>query len=74
MYQREFDKRLEQGLPRAVLLYGENDYLIDRYIDRYKKELDAAESMLSLYHDEYDFDRPRAISLKARSLGGQTFC
>ncbi len=33
MYQREFDQRLKQTFPKAVLLYGENDYLVDFYID-----------------------------------------
>ena len=26
MYQREFDQKLNQALPKAVLLYGDNDY------------------------------------------------
>ena len=50
MYQREFDQKLKQSFPKAVLLYGENDYLIDFYIDTYIKKTDAKESMLSLYH------------------------
>jgi len=37
MYQREFDQRLKQAFPKAVLLYGENDYLVDHYIDTYIK-------------------------------------
>ncbi|WP_457608540.1 DNA polymerase III subunit delta [Nitratifractor sp.] len=70
MYQREFEQRLQSGLPRAVLLYGENDYLIDRTIERYKKELDATESMLSLYHDEYDFERAKGYLSQSSLFGG----
>ena len=71
MYQREFEQRLKQNLPRSVLLYGENDYLIDFYLDRYKKDLDATESMLTLYHDEYDFEQAKAY-LSQNSLFGGT--
>jgi len=70
MYQREFDQRLQQELPRAVLLYGENDYLIDHYISRYKKELDATESMLALYHDEYEFEQAKAYLSQSSLFGG----
>jgi DNA polymerase-3 subunit delta len=70
MYQREFDQRLRQELPRAVLFYGDNDYLIDHYLDLYKKRLDAAESMLTLYHDEYDFERARAYLSQSSLFGG----
>ena len=70
MYQREFDQRLKNGLPRAVLLYGENDYLIDHYIGRYKKELNAAESMLGLYHDEYDYERAKNYLSQSSLFGG----
>jgi DNA polymerase-3 subunit delta len=70
MYQREFEQRLQSGLPRAVLLYGENDYLIEETIRRYKKELDAAESMLTMYHDEYDFERARGYLSQSSLFGG----
>jgi len=70
MYQREFDQRLRQALPHAVLLYGENDYLLDHYTSHYKKELDAAESMLSLYHDEYDFEQAKGYLSQSSLFGG----
>ena len=70
MYQREFDQRLRQSFPKAVLLYGDNDYFIDYYIDLYKTELDARESMLVLYYDEWDFEQARNYLSQTSLFGG----
>ena len=70
MYQREFDQKLKQTLPKAVLFYGENDYLIDYYIDLYIKKTDAKESMLSLYHDEWNFELAKNFLSQTSLFGG----
>lgn len=70
MYQREFDQRLKQSLPKAVLLYGENDYLVDFYIDTYVKQTDAKESMHSLYHDEWNFEQAKNFLSQSSLFGG----
>ncbi len=70
MYQREFEQRLQDALPRAVLLYGDNEFLIDHYLRLYKERLDATETMLTLYHDEYDFDRAKNYLSQASLFGG----
>ncbi len=70
MYQREFDQRLKQAFPKAVLLYGDNAYLIDYYIDLYKTRLDAKESMLSLYYDEWDFEQVKNYLSQTSLFGG----
>lgn len=70
MYQREFDQRLRQIFPKAVLLYGENDYLIDFYINTYIKKTDAKESMLSLYYEEWDFDQAKSFLSQTSLFGG----
>ena len=70
MYQREFDQRLKQSLSKAVLLYGENDYLIDFYIGMYVKQTDAKESMLSLYHDQWNFEQAKAFLSQTSLFGG----
>ncbi|MDY0403131.1 DNA polymerase III subunit delta [Sulfurovum sp.] len=70
MYQKEFNQRLQSTLPKALLLYGENDYLIDYYIDYFIKKLDAKESMLSLYHDEWDFEQAKAFLSQSSLFGG----
>ena len=70
MYQREFDQKLKQALPKAVLFYGENDYLVDHYIDLYIKKTDAKESMLSLYHDEWNFEQAKNFLSQTSLFGG----
>ena len=70
MYQREFDQRLKQELPKAVLLYGDNGYMIDHYIDFYKRKLDAKESMLTLYFDEWDFEQAKGYLSQTSLFGG----
>ncbi|MCO4846004.1 MAG: DNA polymerase III subunit delta [Sulfurovum sp.] len=70
MYQREFDQKLKQAFPKAVLFYGENDYLIDHYIDTYIKKTDAKESMLSLYHDEWNFEQAKNFLSQTSLFGG----
>lgn len=70
MYQREFDQKLKEALPKAVLFYGENDYLADFYIDAYIQKTDAKESMLSLYHDEWDFEQAKNFLSQTSLFGG----
>ncbi len=70
MYQREFDQKLKQTFPKAVLLYGDNDYLIDYYIDLYKTKLDAKDSMLTLYYDEWNFEQAKNYLSQTSLFGG----
>ncbi|HHD79647.1 MAG TPA: hypothetical protein ENK98_08480 [Epsilonproteobacteria bacterium] len=70
MYQREFDQRLRQSFPKALLLYGENNYMIDHYIDTYIEKLDAKDSMLSLYHDEWNFEQAKNFLSQTSLFGG----
>jgi len=70
MYQREFDQRLRQSLPKAVLFYGENDYMVDYYIEMYVKQTDAKDSMLSLYHDEWNFEQAKNFLSQTSLFGG----
>ena len=70
MYQREFDQKLKQFFPKAVLLYGDNGYLIDYYIDLYKTKLDATDSMLTLYYDEWSFEQAKSYLSQTSLFGG----
>ncbi len=70
MYQREFDQKLRQALPKAVLFFGDNDYLIDHYIQMYKEKLDAKEAHLSLYFDEWDFEQAKSYLSQTSLFGG----
>jgi len=70
MYQREFEQRLSRELPRAVLLFGDNEYMIEHYAEYYKSKLDARESLLALYHDEYDFAQAKGYLSQSSLFGG----
>jgi DNA polymerase-3 subunit delta len=70
MYQREFDQRLKQAFPKSVLFYGENDYLGDFYIAAYIEKTQAKESMLSLYHDEWNFEQAKNFLSQSSLFGG----
>lgn len=70
MYQKEFDQKLKQALPKAILFYGENDYLSDFYVDVYTQKTEAKESMLSLYHDEWNFGQAKDFLSQTSLFGG----
>ena len=71
MYQREFENLLKTNPPRALLLYGENNYLIDSYIQYYINMTEASESLRTQYYDEYDFKIAKSY-LSQSSLFGET--
>jgi len=71
MYQREFENLLRQTPPRAMLFYGDNNYLISGYIQHYINITSASDSMLTLYFEEYSFDKAKAY-LSQNSLFGGT--
>jgi len=70
MYQREFENLLRSTPPRAILFYGENSYLISSYIQHYINITNASDSLLTLYFDEYSFERARAYLSQSSLFGG----
>lgn len=70
MYQREFNNLLQNQLPKALLLYGDDEYLINYYIEYYIKKLDAQDSMLKMYYDEYDFTQAKSFLSQTSLFGG----
>jgi DNA polymerase-3 subunit delta len=70
MYHKELELKLQKGLPGSLLLYGENDYLIDFYIDRYIRQLGAKEDKLTLYFDEWDFAKAKSYLSQSSLFGG----
>jgi DNA polymerase-3 subunit delta len=70
MYQREFNQLLKSNIPKALFMYGDDEYLIDYYIDFYIKKLDAKESMLRLYYDDYDFAQAKNFLAQTSLFGG----
>ena len=71
MYQREFENLLRQTPPRAMLFYGENSYLISAYLQHYINITSSSDSLLTLYFEEYSFDKAKAY-LSQNSLFGGT--
>lgn len=70
MNRPELDRHLQnKTAPRAMALFGESHFLIERYA----KRLAAIEgaSALSLYHDEYDFNTAKAHLSQGSLFGDQ---
>jgi DNA polymerase-3 subunit delta len=70
MYQREFENLLRTTPPKAMLFYGENSYLITSYIQYYINLTKSAESLLSLYFDEYSFEKAKTYLSQSSLFGG----
>ena len=70
MYQRDFEKILRTTPPRAMLFFGENEYQIANYLQYYINITNSAESMLSLYYDEYSFERAKSYLSQSSLFGG----
>jgi DNA polymerase-3 subunit delta len=71
MYKQEFEQILKTKLPKSALIYGENPYAMEQYINLYIKKLGAADDKLKLYFDEYDLDQAKSY-LSQSSLFGST--
>jgi len=70
MYTREFENLLRTRPPRALLLYGENSYLINSYIQHYINITDASNSLMRQYYDEYNFDSAKNYLSQSSLFGG----
>lgn len=70
MYKNQLDQILRESLPKALMLYGENEYLVDHYIDHYIERLQARDDLLSLYFDEWDFSQAKAYLSQSSLFGG----
>ncbi len=70
MYQREFENLLRTTLPRAMLFFGDNEYLIANYLQYYINITKTADSLLSLYHEEYNFIQAKGYLSQSSLFGG----
>jgi len=70
MYQKEFENLLRTTPPRAILLYGENPYLIASYLQHYINITDARESMMTQYYEEYHFESAKNYLSQSSLFGG----
>ena len=70
MYQREFENLLRSTPPRAMLFFGENEYQVANYLQHYINITNATDSMLSLYYEDYSFERAKAYLSQSSLFGG----
>ena len=69
MYKNELDKHIQNNsVTNSAVLFGESSFLIDRYTDILSKKDDA--TILSFYHDEYNFNSAKAHLSQASLFGG----
>lgn len=70
MYRREFENLIKKSLPRAVLLYGENSYLISLYIEFYIEKTKSINTLRKEYFDEYNFNSSKSYLSQTSLFGG----
>ena len=70
MRRNELDNLIRSNeRPQAVMLYGESHFLIDYYLRIFSSIPDA--NVLSLYHDEYDFNSAKNHLSQGSLFGDQ---
>lgn len=70
MNRQDLDRHLQNNsAPRAMALFGESHFMIDRYAQKLA-QIEGA-SVLSLYHDEYDFNTAKAHLSQGSLFGDQ---
>ena len=70
MRRNELDNLIRNNEhPQAVMLYGESHFLIDYYLNIFSSIPDA--NVLSLYHDEYDFNNAKSHLSQGSLFGDQ---
>ena len=68
MYKSEFDKNIQNGsVSNSFVFFGESTFLIDMYTKMMTNIEDA--SVLSFYHDEYNFNTAKAHLSQASLFG-----
>jgi DNA polymerase-3 subunit delta len=70
MYRKEFENLLKRNPPRALLLYGENSYLISSYIKYYIRITKATDTLRREYFNEYSFESAKSYLSQNSLFGG----
>jgi DNA polymerase-3 subunit delta len=70
VYKRDFDNLLSKKLPNIVLLYGENRYFLDYYVNFYKNKLYAKETLLEHNFEEYNYEQAKGYLSQSSLFGG----
>ena len=70
MYRREFEQLLAGRIPKAILLFGDDHFHIDHFAKVIEEKLQASESKLQLFFDEYNFDAAKGFLSQSSLFGG----
>lgn len=74
MNQWAFDAQLRREVPRAILLYGDNPFLVNYYGETVVRLLNlGSEEKNSFYFSEYNFNSVREILSQGSLFGGCSF-
>jgi DNA polymerase-3 subunit delta len=71
MYKRELDQKLRANIPKALMLFGDNEYLLEYYINYYIQTLNAKDDLLGVYYDEWDFSVAKNYLSQTSLFGGK---
>jgi DNA polymerase-3 subunit delta len=69
--KQDFERLLQQGsMPRAVMLFGESEFMIDFYAQKLCETWAAEDDVFSLYHQDYNFNDAKAHLSQGSLFGG----
>lgn len=73
MYKSQLDTLLKKTAPRASLLYGESEFLIDYYSKKIAHNIAThSEEKTTFYFDEYQFESVNTLLSQGSLFGGQS--
>jgi len=69
--KQDFERLLQQGkIPRAMMFYGESEFMIDLHAKRLCEVWGADDDIFSLYHQDYNFADAKAHISQGSLFGG----
>jgi len=69
--KQDFDRLLSQGkIPRAMMFFGESDFMIDYHAKKLCDLWGAEDDVFSLYHQDYNFNDAKAHISQGSLFGG----
>lgn len=69
--KQDFERLLQQGsMPRAMMFFGESEFMIDFHAQRLCDIWGAEDDVFSLYHQDYNFNEAKAHLSQGSLFGG----
>jgi len=69
--KQDFERLLQQGkIPRAMMFFGESEFMIDFHAKRLCELWGAEDDIFSLYHQDYSFNDAKAHISQGSLFGG----